>query len=270
MFRGSIAGDSVAVGRAGHCPIGFAFRVKGKNKRIELQKRKGKTMQNQKAKAHQFRPRCGTRALMHLLLGIVVPLAVLSIRADNDHGATRMRWDIIHISSFAPLTINAGGQASAKANNGSWITISGSGTFLVNAGKGQPHAVTGGGVWETFDEDGTSTASGTYEVTGLVVWNNVEGSPVPGTIDNIGDGTLADNRAGLLVLQIRYSDGASGSMVVSCHLPGVGPPETPETVFEGITATKAFVAYWNRVAPAAGVDGNRTLFHVLPHGHNRD
>ena len=226
-------------------------------------------MQNQKIEAPQFRARHGTRALMRVLLGIVILLAVLSIRADNNQGATRMRWDIIHISSFAPLTINAGGQASAKANNGSWITMSGAGTFLVNAGEG-PRAVTGGGVWETFDEDGTSTASGTYEVTGLVDWNDVEGSPVPGTIDNIGDGTLADNRAGLLVLRIGYSDGTSGSMVVSCHLPGVGPPETPETVFEGITATKAFVGYWNRVPPAAGVDGSRTLFHVLPRGHNRD
>jgi len=50
---------------------------------------------------------------------------------------------------------------------------------------------------------------------------------------------------------------------VSCHLPGAGPPTTPETVFEGITATKGFVAYWNREAPLPGVDANRTLFHVL-------
>ena len=37
----------------------------------------------------------------------------------------------------------------------------------------------------------------------------------------------------------------------------------PPSIFEGITASKGFVDYWNRVAPVGGVDGNRTLFHVL-------
>ena len=32
---------------------------------------------------------------------------------------------------------------------------------------------------------------------------------------------------------------------------------------EGITATKGFVHYWNRVDPAPGVDANRTVFHVI-------
>ena len=89
-------------------------------------------------------------------------------------------------------------------------------------------------------------------------------------LDNIGDGTLTDNRGGLVVLSVRYSDKGKGSLVVSCHLPGVGPPETPETVFEGVTATKGFVDYWNRVAPVPAIDRNRTLFHVLPHGDDDD
>jgi hypothetical protein len=33
---------------------------------------------------------------------------------------------------------------------------------------------------------------------------------------------------------------------------------------ESASASKNYVDYWNRVAPVAGVDGNRTLFHVLP------
>jgi hypothetical protein len=59
------------------------------------------------------------------------------------------------------------------------------------------------------------------------------------------------------------SDGSKGTLLVSCDLPGA-----PADVFEGVTPTKGFVAYWNRIAPA-GAD-NRTLFHVLPHGGDHD
>jgi hypothetical protein len=211
------------------------------------------------------------RVLLGLLLGVAAgPLAGLTASADQEHAATKMRWDLIHVVSFSPLTVEAGGEDSAKANDGSMITLTGSGTFLVNQGVGLPRNVTGGGTWESFDKDGKSTGSGTYQVTRLVSWNEAPGSPVPGTIDRIGDGTLADNRGGLLVIHIDYSDGTEGALVVSCHLPGAGPPTTPDTVFEGVTATKSFVAYWNRVAPVAGVDGNRTLFHALPHGGDAD
>ena len=63
--------------------------------------------------------------------------------------------------------------------------------------------------------------------------------------------------AGLAVLRIQYSDGERGILVVSCHLAG-----TPDSVFEGITASKGFVDYFNSQAPIPGVDANRTLFHV--------
>ena len=43
-----------------------------------------------------------------------------------------------------------------------------------------------------------------------------------------------------------------------------GPAGSPDSVFEGITASKGFVDYWNRAAPVPMVDDNRTLFHVLP------
>ena len=48
-----------------------------------------------------------------------------------------------------------------------------------------------------------------------------------------------------------------GILVVSCT--GVA---APASMFEGITASKGYVDYWNRVAPAGGVDANRTLFHI--------
>jgi len=237
--------------------------------RENKQKTQGKIMNNPDTRS-RFTPRGARHALVALLLGIAVgPLARLTAIADEGDDVTTMRWDLIHVASFSPLTIDAGGQASAKANNGSWITLTGAGTFLVGSG-GRAFVGRGGGTWQTFDVHTNLTASGTYKVTGVVSWAGVEGSPVPGTIDHIGNGTLADNRAGLLVLRIHYSDGNQGSMVVSCHLPGVGPPETPETVFEGVTATKAFVAYWNRLAPVPAVDGNRTLFHVLPHSEDDD
>jgi hypothetical protein len=90
--------------------------------------------------------------------------------------------------------------------------------------------------------------SGTYEVTGLVRWERELGKGLPpGATDTIDDGTPS---AGLVVLRIAYSDGSSGTLVVSCNL----PPPNPQ-MFEGITATKGVVDYW---AHLTGV----TLFHV--------
>ena len=86
-------------------------------------------------------------------------------------------------------------------------------------------------------------------------------TPAPGTppLPNDNIGVRAQESAGLAVLRIRYSDGSRGLLTISCDLVG-----TPDAVFEGITATKGFVDYWNREAPAPGVDGNRTNFHVMP------
>ena len=51
-------------------------------------------------------------------------------------------------------------------------------------------------------------------------------------------------RSGLAFLDISYSDGEEGILIVSCHLVG-----TPDSVFEGVNASKGFVHYFNRVAP---------------------
>jgi len=166
-----------------------------------------------------------------------------------------MRWDIISVD-FSTLTLSAGGIASARANDNSKITLTGSGTFRSNPGR--PQDVTGGGTWTTYAPDGTTvTGSGTYEVTGFVSYVLAPGTaPLPN--DNIGP--LENQRGGLLVVRIAYSDGSEGTLTVSCHLVG-----TPDSVFEGVTATKGFVDYWNREAPPAPPgDANRTNFHVIP------
>src|SRR6267378_3675881 len=164
----------------------------------------------------------------------------------------RMRWDIISVN-FATLTLSAGGVASARANDGSKITLTGSGAYRSNPGN--PQDVTGGGTWQTFDASGGSTGSGTYTVTGFVSFTLAPGGP-PLPNDNIGN--RADIRAGLLVVRIAYSDGSEGTLVVNCHLVG-----TSDAVFEGVTASKGFVDYWKREAPFPGGAGGRTAFHVI-------
>src|SRR5437879_10488879 len=87
---------------------------------------------------------------------------------------------------------------------------------------------------------------------------------------NSGDGTLTDNRAGLAILRVAYDEGSKGILAVSCHLSGNPPPQGPDaapaSIFEGITASRGFVYYWNRVAPAGRprtANASPTLFHVL-------
>src|SRR5437667_347395 len=75
--------------------------------------------------------------------------------------------------------------------------------------------------------------------------------------DNIGN--PADGRAGLLVVRVAYSDGSEGSLVVSCNFAGTATAD----VLEGVTASKGRTDFWNPAAPAPGVQGNRTAFHVI-------
>jgi hypothetical protein len=209
-----------------------------------------------------------------LLVGIVALAVFAAGRTSWADGGQQFRWDLIHISSFSPnIVVFEGGHDSARANdcvppgssNCSKITLTGNGTFEV----GDPENVTGGGTWETFDNTGASTGSGTYDVHRLIRFDVAPGTQTSTVIDHIGDGTLTDNRGGLAFLSIEYSDGSSGILVVSCHLNGGPGPASPPTIFEGITASKSFVDYWNREAPVNGIDGNRTLFHILTEGDNK-
>jgi len=198
---------------------------------------------------------CVERMRTGCVLGTAFALMALSVgggaaRASDE---STVRWDIISVD-FATGTGSAGGMASARANDNSKITVTGSGTFKVE--DGQFEDATGGGSWTTSSAGGVVTGRGTYRVTGVVRWEQAPGTP-PLPNDNIGN--RADVRAGLLVLRIRYSDGGKGILVVSCHLVG-----TPDSVFEGITASKGFVDYWNREAPPPPPgDANRTVFHVM-------
>ena len=190
-----------------------------------------------------------------LIAALVLLLSVSGAGQVSASSAAHVRWDIISVN-FGASTVSEGGLASALANDGSKITLTGNGTFVAPVGgRGASSAATGGGTWETFGASGASTGSGTYEVTGLVRWDIAPGVSPPLT-DLIGD---PDERAaGLATLTVAYSDGHRGVLVVSCHL-----VNTPDTVFEGITASKGFVDYFNRVAPPAPPgDANRTLFHA--------
>src|SRR5713101_4317185 len=191
-----------------------------------------------------------TKRFWSLLLGGTLFVT----RASAGSEETRMRWDLISVD-FATGTLSAGGIASAIAKDGSMITLTGQGTFVPENGFGNQD-VTGGGTWQTFDPSGNATASGTYKVTGFVSWKVAPGTP-PLPHDLIGK--LKDNRAGLLVVTIQFSNGSTGVLTVSCHLVG-----TPNSVFEGIRVSMGFVDYWNGKAPPAPPgNANRTTFHIL-------
>ena len=207
-----------------------------------------------------------TRKFMLPGLGLAVVLAaVVSLLFSAGAGAgsdsTKMRWDIIQLSGTAPnLTVSPGGKASADAQNGNRLTITGTGTFHV----GESDEVSGGGTWVTTGPD-VGTHNGTFKVTRLVSFELAPGS-VPTTFIDTVTGVDANFRGGLAVLRIDYKDGSKGVLVVSCDAPVGGPASQ----FEGITASKGFVDFWNREAPTGasplvlGTNENRTQFHVLP------
>ncbi len=185
-------------------------------------------------------------------------LAVVLAAASSEVAAqvtspTTVRWDIVSLD-FSTFTLRPGGVASSLANDGSKITITGSGTFQAGPQR-RVMPADGAGTWETSDASGNVTGSGTFRTTDVARWTRARGS-LDGVTDLIGSTT--DASAGLVILRVVYSDGSRGTLTVSCHLDG-----TPDSVFEGITASKGFVSYWNRVPPAPGVDANRTLFHFV-------
>ncbi|HVD89394.1 MAG TPA: hypothetical protein VNB91_10920 [Jatrophihabitantaceae bacterium] len=204
------------------------------------------------------RKRSSIAALAVLLLAVFLGSALVTGTASASGPHPKVRWDIISID-FAAHTISAGGHASAIAQNGQTINLTGSGTFVAGRKVGDRH-VTGGGTWQTFDPAGTPTAQGTYQVTNFVSFEVAPGAAAAGLTDLIGDPATA--RAGLAFLTVRYSDGSTGVLTVSCRIPG--PPAAPDTLFEGIRVSMGFVDYWNGTEPPAPpANGNRTLFHIV-------
>jgi hypothetical protein len=204
------------------------------------------------------RKRSSIAAFAMLLLAVFLGSALVTGTASASGPHPKVRWDIISID-FAAHTISAGGHASAIAQNGQTINLTGSGTFVAGRKVGDRH-VTGGGTWQTFDPAGTPTAQGTYQVTNFVSFEVAPGAAAAGLTDLIGEPATA--RAGLAFLTVRYSDGSTGVLTVSCRIPG--PPAAPDTLFEGIRMSMGFVDYWNGTEPPAPpANGNRTLFHIV-------
>lgn len=175
--------------------------------------------------------------------------------AEGDEGGGRIRWDLIDITAPSGSTkgeINAGGDDTASSEGDFTLTLTGSGTFR----PGHSHQVTGGGAWSSNNP--TVGGSGTYRVTELVSWVLAPGGLPPIFNDHIG--SLADLRAGLAVLHIKYSDGLDGTLVVSCNLAG-----TPSSVDEGVNGSRGFVNFFMPAPPAFGKHANRTAFHALHH-----
>ena len=193
------------------------------------------------------------------MVGALVAIFVGGAAGGGDN--SKIRWDISQLSGAAPsIHLLAGGRASACGESpcSNKITLTGTGTFRL----GEADEVTGGGTWATSGPD-VGTQSGTYRVTRLVSFELAPGSlPSPPFISDIPGVPLA----GLAVLRIVYSDGSRGVLTVSCDLPTTPAPFP----FEGITTTKRFFGYWNRVAPTGsapfvlGTNENRTQFRVLP------
>ncbi len=178
------------------------------------------------------------------------------VRADDDDDGERIRWDIVNV---VPPTdcVRPGGHASARAQDGARITVMGSGTFP-NLRNRCSRQVTGGGNWTITPgtaASGCFSGTGTFQVTELLSWALAPGT-FPAVCDKIG--AEEDFRAGLAKLRVRHSNGTTGTLTLSCH--GLG---SPDCVFEGITASMEFEDFWNREAPVAGMEGNRTSFHVV-------
>lgn len=184
-------------------------------------------------------------------------LVVTHARADERN--TTIRWDIINLEFTVPPTLSEGGVAFATTKNPTSLKIrlTGSGTFVAAASGRPSKAVTGGGTWETFSGCPgacVSTGSGTYWVTRLASWE-FDNFQLLVVTDLIGPNAANGNA----VLRIQYSDGSSGILGIGCHGPGAS-----DGIVEGVIATKNFVTYWDAAVPVAGVNENRTSFHVLP------
>jgi hypothetical protein len=192
------------------------------------------------------------------LILLVLPLtfAVAGANGDGDRKETTYRWDIVNIPNSNPPTVFEGGFASALANDGSSITVTGHGTFVPR----EPDEVTGGGAWTTYAPGGTTvTGNGTYRVQQLVRFDLAPGV-LTGAVDKIpgAKGDLTDTRAGLMFVRIAYSDGSKGVLVFSCGLDG-----SPASIFEGVTASKGYTDYWNSLP-------SLTLFHILSQDEKKD
>jgi len=203
------------------------------------------------------------QALMGIGVGaagvLIGPSALGTSAAAGGGRKAHYRWDLVNLFKQDPPCAEAGGENSSKSQDGARLTLTGSGTF--RDGPVGSKKVTGGGDWTITAGSSTPAGSGSYEVVRFVSFELA-----PGTFpfeDCIGD--AEDARAGRMTVAIMFDDGSEGVLELGCHLAG-----SPDGIMEGITATKGVVTFWNHEQPAPGVDGNRTLFHVLHRGGDED
>ena len=201
--------------------------------------------------------------LVGLFAGMIFGVPAASAQ-DN---ATTYRWDIFRFLETeesepfeSPFASEAGGVAYAYAQDGTYIMLTGSGTFQTD----DPLAVTGGGEWTTYPEHGLRpTGQGTYTVTEMISFYEAPGVTPPIIGDTVAERT--DARSGLAVMRIVYADAegnpdGTGVLTVSSRLAS----DAPASMFVGVTATKGYVAYWDRFEPVRYVNANRANFHLIP------
>lgn len=211
-----------------------------------------------------------TRILV--IIGVLVAsigglLVGVSGASAQEYAAT-YRWDIFQFVDdepfMEPFLAGEGGVAYAYAQDGTIMMLTGSGTFRTD----DPTAVTGGGTWATFPEHGLRpTGEGTYTVTELISFVEAPGTIPPNIEDTIAERT--DARSGLAIMRIEYADAAgnpagAGVLTVSSRL----AKDAPASMFVGVTATKDYVAYWDRAEPVRGVNANRANFHLISEAAN--
>ena len=98
------------------------------------------------------------RYAMLSTLALVLLSAFVNITTPVASASTIIRWDIPNLTVVnGTPTLTAGGHATAIAQDGSKITFTGKGAFLVPAVVGST-LVVGGGTWKTFSPTGTLTA----------------------------------------------------------------------------------------------------------------
>jgi len=180
---------------------------------------------------------------------------------------SKMRWDIVALGINAAhdtVTIAPGGLEAAAANDGSYITYTGTGTF----GPSPSDPVTGGGTWATSNPADNPTGSGNYTVTGFVsfVWDPGKLKPGGPFVDKIAN--IQDTSGGLATLTIAYTnkDGSAagtGILILSCRLGNTF------SITEGVIGSKGTTLYFNPILHVAdptadgGLMDRVTFFHFV-------
>jgi len=207
--------------------------------------------------------KCAKFSFIGFCLIVMMTAAAPLLSAEE---VEHVRWDIATVPCTGPggtypCTLNPQGSATAFAADCSlniascsFITMTGSGTFVTPETGGSSRHVTGGGTWQVSascvqipfpppgppapDCAGGVITQGTFVVTELLHWQKAEPLELPVcesteclTTDNIGN--LKQATGGLAVLRVAYSDGTTGILTLACN----GLPDPPQVV-EGITATK--------------------------------